>query len=87
MAPQEYADWVVAADPKAIMEGAEMGAKMSQEMEAATRNQGLAAGATLGLLRSYSTETDHTEFRETVDGDLYKRYLEELANNDIEIPD
>lgn len=88
MTPREYAHWVKQADPAAVLEGAEMGAKMTQDLEAGTRNQGMAAGAALGLLHSYTTDTaGGTEIRETLDGDLYKQYLEDLSANDLELPD
>jgi hypothetical protein len=88
MAPEEYAEWVTEADPEAVLEGAEIGAKMANQLESGTRNQSIAAGATLGLLHSYSTRSDdHSEFRELVERDLYKEYLEELSENDLELPD
>ena len=84
MAPEEYAHWVIEADPAAVLEGAEMGAKMTKQMEAGTANQGKIAGATLGLLHSYSTKTgDRTALREIVDSDLYREHLEELSTNGI----
>jgi hypothetical protein len=88
MAPEEYAKWVTEADPEAVLEGAEIGAEMANQLESGTRNQSIAAGATLGLLHSYSTRSsDHSEFRELVESDLYKEYLEELSENDLELPD
>jgi hypothetical protein len=39
-------------------------------------------------LHSYTTDTaGGTEIRETLDGDLYKQYLEDLSANDLELPD
>lgn len=88
MAPDEYARWVKHADPAAVLEGAEMGANLTRKLESGTRNQGIAAGATLGLLHSYSSiEDSHEEFRATIDGDLYKQYLEELSKNDLNLPE
>lgn len=82
MAPEEYAQWVTKADPKAVLEGAEMGAQKSQETDIVTKNQGSAAGAAFGLMYGYTTGgDDHTEFREILDADIYKDYLEEMSES------
>lgn len=87
MPSEEYAKWVVEADVESMLEGAELGAAFAQKQAGnGTRRQGALAGATLGLADSYTTESK-SAVRETVDEDVYKEYLESLAQEGISLPD
>lgn len=87
--PEEYSKWIIEADPETILKGAELGAAHAQALEDSKRS-GALAGAGLGLAHSYSGgdlgET-HTDFRESLDDDLYKHYLEELSKRGRTLPD
>jgi hypothetical protein len=89
LAPEEYAKWFVKADPEAILAGADAGAAFANRSEGKdNRRQGAVAGAGLGLLGGYAgDEFDAEEFRDTLDSDIYKEYLEIHAQNGIELPD
>lgn len=89
LAPEEYAKWIVEADPEAIMAGADAGvAFAAQEEVDGTRREGAVVGAGLGLLGGYSGASfESDEFRDVVDSDLYKTYLEEHTRRGIELPD
>lgn len=88
MTPEEYGHWVTAADPEAILEGAELGAKMTQQLDSGSSSQGVLAGAGLGMMYGFTDQkASGEEFKMALDSDLYKEYLQELANNDIALPD
>ena len=83
LAPEEYAKWIVAANPEAVLAGAEAGASfaMSDEVVGSQR-QGALAGAGLGVLGSYiTTESTSDAFREIIDQDLYEEYLKEVSTD------
>ncbi|USZ70514.1 hypothetical protein [Natronosalvus halobius] len=81
LAPEEYAKWIVAADPEAILAGAEAGAEFAMSDDVTgSRRQGAVAGAGLGALGSYTTNSDSDAFREILDADLYEQYLKEIAS-------
>ena len=54
MTPEEYGHWVAAADPEAILQGAELGAKITQELDSRSSGQGALAGAGLGLMYGFT---------------------------------
>jgi len=85
LAPEEYAEWIQQADPEAILEGAEAGAKFATE-EGGDSTRGALTGASVGLFGSYAVDTDDG-FRETVDEDLYKTYLEQSHQKDSSLPE
>lgn len=81
LAPEEYAKWIVAADPEAILAGAEAGASFALSDDVVgSRRQGALAGAGLGVLGSYTTTSEDSDaFRDVVDSDLYEEYLRESS--------
>ena len=82
LAPDEYAKWIVEADPEAILAGAEAGASFAVGDDVTgTRRQGAIAGAGLGVLGSYANLSSTPEaLQGVVDTDLYEEHLEELSN-------
>jgi len=84
MPDEEYAKWFTQADVEALMQGAEAGAIFAAQNDVeGTKYGGVLAGASLGLAHSYIQDIDG--FRETVDEDIYKEYLEKLTKQDIPI--
>lgn len=87
LAPEEYSKWIQQADPGAILAGADAGAQFTNaEQNAGTTWQGALAGAGLGLVGSYTMDTGDS-FRESIDEDLYKEYLEEMTRNNLPLPE
>ncbi|APX96809.1 hypothetical protein [Natronorubrum daqingense] len=83
LTPDEYAKWIVAANPEAILAGAEAGASFAVSDDVSgTRRQGAVAGAGLGILGSYANIDDNSDaLQAIVDADLYEEYLEELSDS------
>ncbi|MFC7214296.1 hypothetical protein ACFQO4_09425 [Saliphagus sp. GCM10025334] len=82
LAPEEYAKWITAADPEAILAGAEAGAEFAMSDDVTgSRRQGAVAGAGLGVLGSYTTNGDSDAFREILDADIYDDYLKEVSTD------
>jgi hypothetical protein len=80
---ETYAHWITDADPAAIMTGADAGAAFAAEAaNTGTPRQGAVAGTGFGLVGSY-IDWDDDEFRATVDADIYKDYLEALAQEGL----
>lgn len=87
LAPEEYSKWIREADPEAILAGADAGARFAQdEGGRGTAMQGALAGGGLGMLGSYTADEDDV-FRDTVDEDVYKEYLEKLAERNLPFPE
>lgn len=87
-APEEYAHWVLQADPKAIMLGAEKGAQFAMERQF-SRRHGTLLGAGAGLFAGYAVETSDEEqaMHDLLEEDIYEEYLEELVNRGLDLPE
>ena len=82
LAPEEYAKWIVAADPEAVLAGAEAGASFAMREEVVgSRRHGALAGAGFGVLGSYTTMDNSDVLRDVVDSDLYEGYMKEISSS------
>ncbi|MFB6201345.1 MAG: hypothetical protein ABEI98_04975 [Halorhabdus sp.] len=80
---EDYARWLTAADPEAVLAGADAGARFAAAQDNhGTRRQGALVGAGTGLLASY-VDWDEEQFDDTVDEDLYREYLEECRERGL----
>ncbi|WP_323677869.1 hypothetical protein [Halorubellus sp. PRR65] len=74
LAPEEYAQWITQADPEAIMQGANEGAKFAMS-EGGNPTSGRLLGGTVGLFGGYtaeSTSRDSKGLQQVLDEDLYR---------------
>ena len=88
MLPEEYARWIVEADPEAILYGAEQGARAAQnEQIGVGRRSGSLVGASVGWTVGHHPEYNDSEdvFQELLGDELYDEYREKLSERGIDI--